>query len=86
MGGEDVEKSKGEEPVERDRSQFRRALVGVGWVCSSLLVTEAVWSVVTRMLGMAIVTGPTKCCNHEDDGHTLGLEEALIGRSTNGLV
>lgn len=55
---------------------------------SASVVTDAVPSVVTRGMGVAIVAGPAECpaTASEDDVHASGLEEVLIGCSTDGLV
>jgi len=55
---------------------------------SASVVTNAVPSVVTRGVGVAIVAGPTEgpATTSEDDVHASGLEEVLIGHSTSGLV
>ena len=52
------------------------------------VVTDAVSSVVTRGVEVAHVTGPIEgpTTAGKDDAHPSGLEEVLIGHSTNSLA
>ena len=51
----------------------------------SSVVTNTVSSVVARGVGVTVVTGPAEgpVATGEDDTHSSGLEEVLIGYSTN---
>ena len=61
----------------------------LSWVgVSSSVVTNTVSSVVANGVGVTVVTGPAEgpAATGEDDTHSSGLEEVLVGHSTNNFA